>query len=92
MANSLSSRKRIRQNQRDRERNRVRKAVVKSQTRRFLDAIHDGKVDVAKEAFVSVQKTLDQVAAKKTLHRNTVARRKSRLVKRLNALAAGKTS
>jgi len=93
VANSLSSKKRIRQNERDRERNRIRKSALKSETRKFLDAVHDGKVEAAKEAFVRVQKRLDQVAAKKTLHRNTVARRKSRLARRLNALAAGgKTS
>ena len=89
MANSLSSKKRVRQNERDRNQNRVRKSVVKSETRKFLAAVHDGNVEAAKEAFVVVQKTLDQNGAKRTLHPNTVARRKSRLARRLNALAAG---
>ncbi len=84
MANTASAKKRIKQNERDRERNRARKSTVKTHTRKFLDAIQQGDLTAAKEAFVVVQKTLDQVAAKGTLHKNTVARRKSRLVRRLN--------
>lgn len=92
MANSLSSKKRIRQNERDREANRVRKSVVKTKTRKFVDAVHEGNADAAKDAFLTLQKTLDQTAAKRTLHKNTVARRKSRLARQLNAMTAGAAS
>ena len=85
MANSASARKRIKQYERNRIRNRARKSAVKTRTRRFLEAIHDGKLQEAKEMFVHVQKQLDQVAAKGTFHKKTVARRKSRLACRLNA-------
>ncbi len=85
MANSASAKKRIRQNERNRIRNRVRKSNVKTETRKFLDLVHQGDLQAAQDAFTRVQKRLDQVAAKGTLHRNTVARRKSRLACRLNA-------
>lgn len=88
MANSLSAKKRIKQNERSRKRNRVRKSAVKRETRKFLDALQTRDLQLAQEAFVRVQKTLDQVAAKGTLHKNTVARRKSRLCRRLNAAVA----
>lgn len=89
MANSASARKRIKQNERDRGRNRARKSVLKTETRKFLDLLHKGELQQAQSAFARVQKQLDQVAAKGTLHRNTAARRKSRLAKRLNdALAS----
>ena len=92
MANTASAKKRIKQNERNRTRNRTRKSVVKTTTRKFLDAIRDGNLQRAQETFVLVQKRLDQVGARGTLHRNTVARRKSRLAKRLNAaLATAKT-
>ena len=92
MANTASAKKRIKQNERNRARNRARKSTVKTQTRKFLDAIHGGDLTAAQEAFVVVQKRLDQVAAKGTLHRNTVARRKARLARRLNeAIAAAGT-
>lgn len=92
MANSASAKKRIKQNERNRTRNRTRKSVVKTTTRKFFDAIRAGDLQSAQETFVLVQKQLDQAGAKSTFHRNTVARRKSRLAKRLNtALAEPKT-
>ena len=90
MANLLSAKKRIKQNERNRVRNRSRKAVIKTETRKLLDAIHDGELQQARDLFVRVTKTIDQVAAKGTLHRNTAARRKSRLALRLNAAIAAK--
>lgn len=87
MANLADAKKRIKQNERNRQANRARKSRVKTETRKLLDAIHDGKLDDAKKSFVGLTKLLDQTAAKGTLHKNTVARRKSRLAKRLNAAA-----
>ncbi len=88
MANSISSKKRIRQNERNRIRNRARKSVLKTATRKLTDAMHAGETDTAKALFVQITKQLDQVAAKGTLHKNTVARRKSRLARQLNATIA----
>jgi small subunit ribosomal protein S20 len=91
VANSVSSKKRVRQNIDRRLRNRGRKSAIKSETRKFLDLLSQGEVQSAEAAFTDVQKHLDQVAAKGTLHRNTVARRKSRLARQLNlAKAAAK--
>ena len=91
MANSASAKKRARQNERSRERNRARKSVLKGETRQFLEAVAHGEIPVATDALVSVQKRIDQTAAKGTLHKNTASRQKSRLAKRLNAAAkAGK--
>lgn len=88
MANLASAKKRNRQNERNRTRNRIRRQSLKTETRKFLDAIHDGKLDEARKLYVDITKRLDQTAAKGTLHRNTAARRKSRLAKRLNAATA----
>lgn len=90
MANLPSAKKRNKQNERNKVRNRARKAAIKTETRKLLDAIHDGDVERARDLFVKVTKQLDQTAAKGTLHRNTAARRKSRLAKRLNAAVAAK--
>jgi small subunit ribosomal protein S20 len=89
VAHSLSAKKRIRQNIKRRARNRARKEVLKDQTKSYLVALASG--DVAK-ATAELQKTvvrLDKVAAKHTIHKNTAARRRSRLTRRLNALKAG---
>ncbi|MCH8146414.1 MAG: 30S ribosomal protein S20 [Planctomycetes bacterium] len=88
MANLPSAKKRIKQNERNRIRNRARKAKLKTETRKFQDAIHDGNLDAAKELLVTVTKKIDQTAAKGTLHKNTAARKKSRLARHLNAAVA----
>ena len=88
MANLPSAKKRMKQDERNRARNRARKSVIKTETRKFLDAVRDGNVDEARTKLAQVTKKLDQTSAKGTLHRNTVARRKSRLARQLNALVA----
>ena len=90
MPNLASAKKRVKQNERNRTLNRARKSVLKGETKKFLEVLGSGDVAAAKDAFVKVTKKLDQVAAKGTLHKNTVARRKSRLAKRLNAAMAAK--
>lgn len=91
MAHSLSAEKRIRQNEKHRERNRARKSVIKTQIRKFNDALRDHDVAQAQEQFRVVTKKLDQTAAKGALHKNMVARKKARLAKQLNQLVAAKS-
>ncbi len=88
MAHSLSAKKRIRQNAKRNQRNRWRKRRIKGTVKDFLDKVHDKDVAGAEAAYKDVSKTLDQIAAKGTIHKKTAARRKSRLAKRLNALKA----
>jgi len=90
VANLDSSKKRIRQNEKNRIRNRARKSLIKTATRQLLDAIHDGDMQTAKSLLSKASKQIDQVAAKGTIHRNTASRKKSRLTKRLNKAAAAK--
>ena len=91
MANLPSAKKRIKQSQTRQERNRARKSALKTETRKLLDAIHDGEMDKAKSQFQQLTKHMDQVAAKGTLPKRTVSRKKSRLAKRLNAAIAAKS-
>lgn len=90
MANLASSKKRIRQDERKRMRNRSRKTALKTESRKFLEAIHDGNLDSAKEQFQQITKHLDQVSAKSAMHKRTAARKKSRFARRLNAALAAK--
>ena len=90
MPNLPSAKKRVKQNDRRRIRNRARKAIVKTESRKFLELIQDGKLDEASSALSVITKKLDQVAAKGPLHKNTVARSKSRLARRLNTALAAK--
>lgn len=86
MAHSVSANKRIRQTEKRTARNRWRKRRIKGDVKTFLDAVHDGDKAKATEAYQVVTKTLDQVAAAGTIHKNAASRTKSRLAKRLNAL------
>ncbi len=84
MAQTLSAKKRIRQNAKRRARNRWRKDRIKNAIREFDEALEAGKTDVAAEKLQAAYKQLDQVAAKGTIHKNAASRQKSRLAKKLN--------
>jgi len=90
VAHSLSAKKRIRQNVRRRARNRARKQDMKKDVRTFRDALAKGDPAQAAETLRKAIKRIDQVAAKKAIHKNAASRRKSRLQRKLNALTAGK--
>ena len=88
MAHSLSAKKRVRQNLKRRARNRARKDLIKESVKGFTAALTGGKLDQAAEALKKVVQKLDRVAGKGTIHKNTAARKRSRLTKRLNAARA----
>ena len=86
MASTLSAKKRIRQNVKQRARNRWRKAQVKDAVREYKEAIQAGDRDQAGEKLKTVYKRLDKIAAKGTIHKNAAARHKSRLTRLLNTI------
>jgi len=81
--NLPSAKKRMRQNVKLRARNRWRKDRIKQAVREFDEALQSGDKAKAAEQLKLVYKQIDQVAAKKTIHKNTAARRKAGLAKRL---------
>ncbi len=89
MAHSLSAKKRIRQNTKARARNRARKDLIKQEVKAFTVAVTKGDAKTAETALSKATSRLDKVAAKGTIHKNTAARKRSRLAKRLNALKSG---
>ena len=89
MAHSLSAKKRIRQNEKARARNRARKLLIKDQTKAFTTALGAGDAAKAETELRKLTQRLDRFASKHTIHKNTAARKRSRLTKRLNALKKG---
>ncbi len=83
MANIKSQIKRNRQNDKANERNRAVRSEIRTRTKRVDAAIEagDGVDDAARDAI----KRIDQAAAKGVLHKNTAARRKARIMKKVNA-------
>lgn len=88
MAHSLSARKRVRQNANRRAENRWRKQRFREAIRTFRHTIQQGSAEEAEQQLRGLNKLLDQVAAKGTIHRNTASRYKSRLAANLNAKKA----
>ena len=88
MAHSLSAKKRVRQNAKRNVINRARKSMVKTQMKHFLTALDAGDSTQAAEQYQILSRKLDKVAATSTMHKNTAARIKSRMAKRLNDMAA----
>lgn len=84
MANTVSARKRIRQDARRRARNRWRKGRIKDAVREFDEALDAGDTAAVAERLRAAYKQIDQVAAKRTIHKNAAARLKARLAKRLD--------
>jgi len=78
--------KRVRQSDSRRARNRWRKRTIKDKTDGFMNAIQSGDVAAAETAFKDVSRQLDMVSSTSTMHKNTAARRKSRMSRRLRDL------
>ncbi len=89
MAHSLSAKKRVRQNERRRMLNRVRRGAMRTQLKKCTALIEQGGEAASLEQEVrQTQKQIDQLAAKGVMHKNTAARRKSQLARKLNAAIA----
>ena len=85
MPNNAAAKKRMRQEQKRRLHNRSVKSLVKTQITKARQAF-DADADVdAEEAVRAAVSELDRAAKKGVIHRNNAARRKSRLMKQLNA-------
>jgi small subunit ribosomal protein S20 len=88
VAHSLSAKKRIRQNIKRRARNRARKDLLKDQTKTFIATLASSDWAKAEQELRNTASRLDKVAAKHAIHKNTAARRRSRLTLRFNAAKA----
>jgi small subunit ribosomal protein S20 len=82
VANIKSQKKRILTNAKAADRNKAIRSEIKTRTRNALNAVGTADADAAMTAAVQ---RIDTAAAKGIIHPNAAARRKSRLMKRLNA-------
>jgi small subunit ribosomal protein S20 len=84
MAHLKQSKKRIRTNEKARVRNKVQRSTMKTSIKRVHAA--DSK-DKGLAALADAMSKVDKAAKKNVIHRNAAARMKSRLAKRVAALA-----
>ena len=88
MANTPQSEKRARQSERRYAVNKARRSRIRTFVRKVEEAIASGNADAAKAALQAAQPELARGITKGVLHKNTVARKLSRLSARVKALQA----
>ncbi|MEG6614851.1 30S ribosomal protein S20 [Peptococcaceae bacterium 1198_IL3148] len=84
MPNIKSAAKRVRITHKRTLRNASLKSALRTTIRRFEEALASADLDNAKVALQKATKALDKAVTKGILHKNTAARKKSRLTKRFN--------
>lgn len=86
MANIKSQIKRIRTNEKRRQRNLAVKSELKTLVRRTREAVEAGDKEAAIEALRVASRKLDKAVSKGVIHRNQAANRKSKLARRVQSL------
>ncbi|GAA6180555.1 30S ribosomal protein S20 [Shimia sp. NS0008-38b] len=87
MANSPQAKKRARQNERRLEVNKARRSRIRTELRKVEEAIASGDKEAATAALRSAQPELMRGVTKGVYHKNTAARKMSRLSSRVKSLA-----
>jgi small subunit ribosomal protein S20 len=88
MANSPSSKKRARQNERRADVNKARRSRMRTFIRKVEEAIATGDHDAAATALRLAQPEIMRSVSRGVVHRNTASRKISRLSGRVKALQA----
>ncbi len=86
MANSPQSKKRARQNEARYQINKARRSRIRTYLRKVEEAIASGDKSAAAEALKAAQPELMRGVTKGVFHKNTAARKMSRLSARVKAL------
>ena len=86
MANTPQAEKRIRRNARRAAVNKARLSRIRTQVKKVESAIAGGDKTAAAEALKAAQPELARGVARGVLHKNTAARKFSRLTKRVASL------
>jgi small subunit ribosomal protein S20 len=90
MPHTKSAKKALRQTAKRNLRNRAAKKAIKLQIKKFESVTTEGTPEQKLAEFKVAVKKLDKAAAKKKIHPNTAARKKSQLAKMLGAAPAKK--
>lgn len=88
MPNIKSAIKRVSVIEKKTLRNNMIKSGYKSAVKKFEQAVESGNVEEAKTLFSQATRKIDQACSKGVIVKNTAARKKSNLAKKLNAMNA----
>lgn len=84
MPNIKSAKKRVKVAERNRVRNRVWKSRVRTEQTKVEEALKAGDMSTCDEQVKTYYEVIDKAINKGVLHKNAGARKKARLVKRIN--------
>ena len=88
MPNIKSAKKRVKVIEKKTLRNNMIKSGYKSAVKKFESAVEAGNKEEAKTLFLDATRKIDQACSKGVIAKNTAARKKSSLSKKLNAANA----
>lgn len=88
MPNIKSAKKRVKIIEKKTARNNNIKSGVKTAVKKVVAAVEEKNVDEATKLFSYATKKIDQASAKGVIKKNTAARKKSNLAKKINAVKA----
>ena len=88
MPHSKSAQKEVRVSKKRQFRNKSIRSLCKTKVSKAEKLIFSGELNLGREAVVDAVSVLDKAAEKRVIHANNAARRKSRLMKKLNQAQA----
>ena len=88
MPNIKSQVKRVKTNEKARQRNKAVKSALRTHVRNFRRAAEAGDAEKATQYAKLANRQLDKAVSKGVIHKNQAANRKSAISKKLNSLAA----
>ncbi len=86
MPNLASAKKRMRQDKKKHERNIKVESELKNLSKKFMTALAAKKNDEAKKLGATLVSKLDRARSKNIIHKNTVSRKKARILTKLAKL------
>ena len=86
MANIKSQMKRVKTNEKRRQRNKSVKSAVRTAIRRFREAVEAGDTEQIIARQRSASRALDKASSKGVIHRNQAANKKASMARRVNSI------
>lgn len=87
MANIKQQKKRVLTNEKSRQRNQSVRSAVRTEIRKFREAVATGDKAKAEEQLRAASRSLDKSVSKGVFHRNNAANKKSNMAAAVNKMA-----
>lgn len=87
MPNIKSSAKRVALSRAQNAKNKAERSALRTAVKKFDTAVAEGNKEAAATTFKAAVTAVDKAAGKNLIHKNNAANKKSKMAKRLNAMA-----